>query len=95
MLFPCNGFHASARALALRNINQHPYPMKAKLLLPAIATLILFSCSSAPQATEPAASAPPASVTTPVDTAADRYQRKEVQQIQRDTAKVEEPQGVE
>ncbi|MEO7081592.1 MAG: hypothetical protein ABIY71_08690 [Flavobacteriales bacterium] len=69
--------------------------MKAQLLLPAVATLILFSCSSAPEATEPAATAPPASVTTPVDTAANRYERKEVQQIQRDTAKVMAPAKVE
>ncbi len=69
--------------------------MKAKFLLPAIATLILFSCSSAPQATEPAASAPAASVITSADTAANRYERKEVKQIQRDTAKVGVPLGAE
>ena len=86
---------AYARSFVLRNINQPPFPMKAQLLLPAIATLILFSCSSAPQTTEPAATAPPASVTTPVDTAANRYERKEVQQIQRDTAKVGLPLGAE
>ena len=69
--------------------------MKAQLLLPAIATLILFSCSSAPQATEPAAAAPAAAITTPVDTINNRYDEKEVKQIQRDTAKVGLPLGTE
>lgn len=65
--------------------------MKAQFILPAIATLILFSCNSAPKTTEPADTAPGAYVTPPVDTINNRYERKEVKQIERDTAKVAEP----
>lgn len=72
-------------------MNQPLEQMKAKILLPAMATLLLFACNSAPQATESPAAEPPAAVSPPVDTINDRYERNEVKQIQHDTAKVTTP----
>ncbi len=79
--------------------------MKASHVLPAFATLILFACNSEPKTMEPAEMAPMTSDTSPADTinkgfekkdahfdtVNDRYERRDMKQIERDTAKVQEP----
>ncbi|MEO8734283.1 MAG: hypothetical protein ABI373_08125, partial [Flavobacteriales bacterium] len=65
--------------------------MIPKTALLAIATLILFSCSSAPMAPE-TSTAPATTTVATKDTVIDRYERKEVKEIKRDTTKVAQPQ---
>ena len=61
--------------------------MKAKQVILAIGTVMLFACNSASQEPEPAA-APATTVVAPVDTVINRYERKEDAQIARDTTPV-------
>jgi hypothetical protein len=71
--------------------HQPRFPMNAKPVLFTIAAAMLFSCSSAPTATQ-ATPAPDSSTVAPTDTVINRYERKEVKEIQRDTTKVQEAQ---
>ena len=61
--------------------------MKAKSVLSAIAAVILFSCNSAPTAVE-STPAPASTTVAPTDTVINRYERKELKEIKRDTTKV-------
>ena len=64
--------------------------MKAEPVLFAVAASILFSCNPAPTAAE-SSPAPAATAVAPKDTVIDRYERKEVKEIKRDTTKVQTP----
>jgi hypothetical protein len=71
-------------------MDQPLIPMNAKPVLFAIAAVMIFGCSSAPTATE-ATSAPANTTVAPTDTVINRYERKEVKEIERDTTKVQSP----
>ncbi len=71
--------------------------MRTKFLFPfvAVSALFVLACNNAPDNTGAPAADQPASITPPVDTVNDRYERNVEKQIERDTAKVEAPAGAQ